>query len=299
MLKAKDLKKYAREALSGRWLKAGVVGLVASLFGGMIRTASFAGSSAGSTDTENSLAENAAVFMEANPTIVAIVLGIALVLLIWALVMLVIGGATTLGYAKYNLNLVDDHHPKMGDLFSQYNRLGTGFGMQFFRGLFIFLWTLLLVIPGIMASYSYSMTPFILCENPEMTAREAIAESKRLMKGNKWRLFCLDFSFLGLYILCSVVLCVAMAVATIPMMIAGSGADTAAALFTGVIVSVVVVIIFSIAVTLVLMPYVTASLAVFYREISEGRYSSPQTEVEVTDYVYETVSDDEIEYIQY
>ena len=57
-------------------------------------------------------------------------------------------------------------------------------------------------IPGIIKSYSYAMTMYILADHPEMAPLDAIAESKRIMTGNKWRLFCLDLSFIGWLVLC-------------------------------------------------------------------------------------------------
>ena len=75
--------------------------------------------------------------------------------------------------------------------------------MKFLQGLYIALWSLLLVIPGIVKTYSYAMTPYIMSEHPSLTANEAITESRRIMDGNKWRLFCLDFSFIGWELLCS------------------------------------------------------------------------------------------------
>ena len=62
------------------------------------------------------------------------------------------------------------------------------------------------IIPGIIATYSYAMTEFILAENPDLTASEAIARSKEMMSGNRWRLFCLHFSFIGWDILSSLTL---------------------------------------------------------------------------------------------
>ena len=53
------------------------------------------------------------------------------------------------------------------------------------------------VIPGIIAVYKYSMAPYILMDHPEMTGGEAITASKNLMKGKKWKLFCVEFSFIG------------------------------------------------------------------------------------------------------
>ena len=68
--------------------------------------------------------------------------------------------------------------------------------------IFIFLWSLLLIIPGIVKCFSYSMTPFILEENPDLSANEAIDRSRAIMKGHKFDLFWLLLSFIGWAILC-------------------------------------------------------------------------------------------------
>ena len=65
------------------------------------------------------------------------------------------------------------------------------------RDVAIALWSLLLVIPGIIKGYEYRMIPYLLAENPDMTWKEAFAESKRMMTGNKWKAFVLDLSFIG------------------------------------------------------------------------------------------------------
>lgn len=67
--------------------------------------------------------------------------------------------------------------------------------------IFVFLWTLLFIIPGIVKSYSYSMAYYIKCDHPEYSAQQAIDESRRIMHGNKWKLFMLDLSFIGWIIL--------------------------------------------------------------------------------------------------
>ena len=68
---------------------------------------------------------------------------------------------------------------------------------MFLRNLYIFLWSLLLVIPGIIKSYSYRLVPYILAEHPEMDAKEVLETSRRLMDGHKWHTFVLDLSFIG------------------------------------------------------------------------------------------------------
>jgi len=69
------------------------------------------------------------------------------------------------------------------------------------RDVFTFLWTLLFIIPGIVKSYEYRMIPYLVADHPEFTYKEAFAESKRLMRGNKWKTFVLDLSFIGWWIL--------------------------------------------------------------------------------------------------
>lgn len=69
--------------------------------------------------------------------------------------------------------------------------------VMFCKGIFIFLWSLLFIIPGIVKAYEYRMVPYLLAENPEMDRQEAFERSRKLMNGNKWDTFVLEFSFLG------------------------------------------------------------------------------------------------------
>ena len=71
----------------------------------------------------------------------------------------------------------------------------------FLRNLFIFLWCLLLVVPGIIKSLEYTMVDYILADNPNIGPMEALRESKRMMAGHKWNTFVLGLSFLGWEIL--------------------------------------------------------------------------------------------------
>lgn len=108
------------------------------------------------------------------------------------------------GYVISTLRVARRQDNVVGNLFD-------GFGM-FFRVLwleiliwfFTFLWSLLFVIPGIIAAYRYRQALYLLIDNPEMSALDCISESKRLMTGHKTELFFMDLSFLGWYILCAV-----------------------------------------------------------------------------------------------
>ena len=72
---------------------------------------------------------------------------------------------------------------------------------MFWRDIYTLLWALLLIIPGIVKAYEYRMIPYLLADDPTMTKDRAVAESKRMMTGNKWRAFVLDLSFIGWYLL--------------------------------------------------------------------------------------------------
>lgn len=125
-------------------------------------------------------------------------LGIAVIKFILSCI---IGGYIELGYAFYHLKLYDGEAVSVKDLFGSFQRFKQGLGLYWIRTVYIFLWTLLLVIPGIIAEYSYAMAPYILQENPELTPSEALSRSKEMMKGHKFELFWLEVSFFGWIIL--------------------------------------------------------------------------------------------------
>ena len=89
--------------------------------------------------------------------------------------------------------------PALNDAFYFFKegRFSNAVLVLFMRDLFLELWTILLIIPGIIKSYEYRMVNYILAENPEMTWKEAIAKSKEMMDGQKCNAFVLDLSFIG------------------------------------------------------------------------------------------------------
>lgn len=198
---AADFREIARRSLQGRWLLAVVAGFIAGLFGvsltGEVGNIDLNWEESSSGDT--SVVGDSDIF----GTFIAIAIPLVFILLIICVVLLIFSGAVTLGYARFNLNLVDARPARVNDLFACFDRLGAGFCLVLLRSIFVFLWSLLLVIPGIIKRYSYAMASYILLENPQMSASEAITASKQLMHGNKWRLFCLEFSFIGWELLCS------------------------------------------------------------------------------------------------
>ena len=113
----------------------------------------------------------------------------------------IIVGPMTVGGVRFTLALSRKGRPEIGQLFSGFDRFGTHLAAYLLQTIFVALWTLLLIIPGIIAALSYSMTYFIIAEDSSISASDAITKSKKMMKGNKWKLSCLGFRFIGWFLL--------------------------------------------------------------------------------------------------
>lgn len=185
-MRASDYRAIAREKLAGNWKIAVIVALIAFFLGGLIATST--------VNINIQVDEDTAIVIPSIQTWLINTLRIGTIL---SIVQFIIGGVIRQGYATHLLKQHDGEELDIKDLFSQFHRFGDGFCLRLLEGLFVALWTLLLIVPGIIAAYSYAMAPFIMAENPEMTASEALGASKALMNGHKWELFCLGFSFIG------------------------------------------------------------------------------------------------------
>lgn len=244
---AADFRSIARDVLKGKWTIAVLVGLVASLLGAVgdvgpdikfnidASNANVSFQFAGQTifSTGGGLNSNIGTFL------VGSFMYIMIAVLIVGVVYFILGSVVAVGYARFNLNLVDCVEGSFENLFAYFTYWKTTAAAQILQGIYILLWTFLLVIPGIIAFFNYAMTEYILAEHPELSASEAISKSKEMMKGNKWRLCCLEFSFIGWNILCAFTL--------------GIG-------------------------NLWLTPYKQAAIAAFYREVSGTEHSTYENE---------------------
>jgi uncharacterized membrane protein len=199
MLLAADFRRIAREALKGRWALAVITGLVATLLGAnSIGGGRSGGNSSGQGDSSlfNLFSNSFGRF------IFFFILGIAAYVFLVAIITFIIGGAVKLGYCSFNQKLIQGNNPQFSDLFSRFQLFGKALGLRIVIGLFAFLWSLLFIIPGIIALYRYSMAFYIMNDDPSVGIMEAIERSKQMMMGNKWRLFCLHISFIGWAFLC-------------------------------------------------------------------------------------------------
>lgn len=141
------------------------------------------------------------------------------------------------------LKLTKNEDISVGDLFNGFSYTGKAILLNILTAVFTFLWSLLLVIPGIIKAYAYSMSSYILADNPELTANEAITKSKEMMNGHKWDLFVLQLSFFWWYLLGSITFGLAY---------------------------------------IYVIPYMSATIANFYNSIKGGEVYKEETQVETT-----------------
>jgi hypothetical protein len=191
------LKGMAKKALMGSYWKSVLVGFLL-----MLCTATASSGTARGAEQAESQAD-AGIFdqLTNNPYFGVIAMVIAAVALLAGIaglaLRILVMNPLEIGIRRYFIE----------DLYApcELHRLTYGFKMNNVNGVitmllrvvFIALWTLLLIIPGIIKSYEYRMIPYLLAENPDLEWRDAFATSKRMMDGEKWNAFVLDLSFIG------------------------------------------------------------------------------------------------------
>lgn len=214
MWNRKELKAKGKAAFRANYWRSLLVALImVAIFGG---GAAVVGNSVSQTGAEQEInvtdtAELTQALEEIPPealvTILLAILGVAAVAsALMALVSALLFNPLKVGCQRFFL--VNSDAP------AGFSELAFGYKADYgnmvktllLKDIFVFLWSLLFGIPGVVKSYSYRMTPFILAENPSMGSREAISRSVRMMRGQKWRAFILDLSFIGWDIL-SVITC--------------------------------------------------------------------------------------------
>lgn len=194
-MEAKVLRSRARAVLAGHWGISMGVAALAALLGGLLTGSSFLPNISYQIPIRIPVLEELSAVLREGARMGRFTFSVRSG--VFGLAAFILGGTLQLGYARFLLKQHDGQEAEFNDLFSQFDRFGTGFAQHFLRGLYVALWSILLVIPGIMKHYSYAMTPFILAEHPELTATQAIDWSQELMDGHKMDLFILDLTFIG------------------------------------------------------------------------------------------------------
>jgi Predicted integral membrane protein len=121
---------------------------------------------------------------------------------IFLMILSILSDFISMGYDWYTLRISRLLPASFSNMFDTFNIPLKVLGLSIAMSVFIYLWSLLLVIPGLIAAYSYRQAVYILFDHPDYTIMQCISESKAMMRGHKGELFILDLSFLGWVILC-------------------------------------------------------------------------------------------------
>ncbi|MCX6357433.1 MAG: DUF975 family protein [Candidatus Aureabacteria bacterium] len=119
---------------------------------------------------------------------------------------LVLTGPLVMGYCAYYLSIARKEEAEYVQLFSGFSAFVSSLAAYLLMILFILLWSLLLIVPGVIAALAYSQAFYILVDNPGLGGLEALRRSKEMMRENKWKLFCLTWRFFGWALLCALTL---------------------------------------------------------------------------------------------
>lgn len=191
------------------------------------------------------------------------------------LAQLIIQGPMTLGVSIFYLMAARQQKPGFGTLWSGFKNFGRAFVLNLLMGIFILLWLLLLIIPGILAMLNYAMAFFILADNPQMSPMDAIGTSKKLMYGHRWKYICLNFRFLWWFLLLVAIFAAPLAV-TIK---AAEAATCSPLILIPIVFTIAGLIIFAIG-SVMLGIYIQVSMALFYEDIHPESAAEPVMEEE-------------------
>lgn len=184
MWNRKELKEQGKAAVKRNYWKSV---LVSAIFMGVIGVAGFG---------QNSAQDSAQIDFCNAWVIASMVLVALLALVVVILTYELLVNPFEVGVNRFRLNALNDK--------GNVSDMGTGFDISykrnvkvlFFRDLYTVLWLMLFIVPGIVKMYEYRMIPYILADDPDICKSDAFKMSKQMMKGNKWRAFILDLSFI-------------------------------------------------------------------------------------------------------
>ncbi|CAN7380335.1 DUF975 family protein [Paenibacillus sp. LjRoot56] len=206
----KELKSRAKQVLRTSYWKAFLVSLLLAVVGGGVPSCNW-NSNSGSSSSFNLGNLDLGMGDISN--------GVGALILAFIVIVAIVAGLAALAFSIFVLNPFKVNaqqyfkQASQGDVDMHYLLYAFGKGRyigtvvsMFWSALLNFLWYLLLIIPGIVKSYAYSMVPYILGDNPTIGRKRAVQLSNQMTRGHKWRMFVLDLSFIGWFLLGTIAL---------------------------------------------------------------------------------------------
>lgn len=204
-MNSKQLRERAWNALKGRYFWSVLAALIAGLFG-IVSISTSTSAVSQSTNAEEQFTEAFESLPCDGKIIVSTFIILFVTVILVCVAMAILGSAVKLGYCRYNMNLFTDvEKPTMNLLFSRLGIVWKALWKSILEGLLTGIGCIFFLVPGIIISLMYSQSDYILAENPNLTATEAMKRSREMMKGQKWNYFKLMLSFIGWAILAGMV----------------------------------------------------------------------------------------------
>ncbi len=201
------IKQWARQRLTGehRWMAvlvtflAGLLGAIEGGSGISVGGSTNSGVNVNLGDlSEGGGLQDPAAWM---PVLAVVLVTVAVVLVLAILYSIFVGNVIHVGFNGWMLRYGRGENPSVGELFASFRIYKPAMTAMLLRDVLVFLWSLLFLIPGIVKSFAYSMAPYIVYENPNLTANQTLALSRKLTDGYKLELFVMELSFIGWYLL--------------------------------------------------------------------------------------------------
>ena len=190
-----ELKSRGKQAFRANYWQSVAVSFVMAIFAG--GTASAASNRVQSTTSEVTV-EGAGVSPEQAAFLAAVVLGVIFTVgIVGSIVHALLANPIEVGGRRFFEKNANDPTTQFNTMFEGFQDYGRVLVTMLIRDVFILLWTLLLIIPGVMKAYSYRLVPYLVKDRPELSPMEVLAESEALMRGNRWQAFVMDLSFIG------------------------------------------------------------------------------------------------------
>ena len=209
----KELKTKAKEALKRNYWKVVLVSILVILLSGGF-SYGFSGGSGGSSPREEisemqeMTTSPATEALSSADLIIIVIVAIVIFTVVFCIVFAIayaiaafLYNPVLVGVNRFMLKSVDDKAEVKEIAYAFDHSYMNVVKTMFFKDLYVFLWTLLFVIPGVYKKYQYRMVPYIMAEHPEMNYKEALELSKNMMDGEKWHAFVLDISFVLWHVL--------------------------------------------------------------------------------------------------
>lgn len=191
-----EIKKQGKMAFKANYWKSVIVAFVSTLLIG--------GTSTASSNTVKSKLSNVTITLtptELLTILIALLASLFIISVVSILLQIFVFNPLNVGCHNFFKENVKTNSADLSEITLGFKNYGKTFVTLFLRDLFIFLWSLLFIIPGLIKSYSYRMVPYIIADEPELSSSEVISRSREMMNGHKFHTFLYDLSFIGWIIL--------------------------------------------------------------------------------------------------